>query len=191
MIFSYVAELATGKRRRNEHLRYLLLMKVLLRTGARVTEALLLKPTDIDFQVNTITLATLKKNIKDAEKLKPYQERKLPKRVLPLHPDLKDALMSYFLELHIDVKSGERIFPMARQMVNRYMSRVQSGLTARGYKVKINPHKFRHTFAVKALFDGVPINVVQRWLAHSSLLVTSVYANILSMDTAGYMKQVR
>ncbi|MCL5439951.1 MAG: tyrosine-type recombinase/integrase [Candidatus Thermoplasmatota archaeon] len=92
---------------------------------------------------------------------------------------------AYFLEMHIDVKSADRIFPMGRITVDKYLTKIEN---ATG--IKINAHKFRHTFAVRSLLDGVPINVVQKWLAHSSLIVTSVYADVLSMDTSMFMKQV-
>ena len=87
--------------------------------------------------------------------------------------------------MHVDTKSADSIFPVTRVTVDNYLSRI-----GKETGIKTNAHKFRHTFAVKALMDGVPINVVQKWLAHSSLLVTSVYADVLSMDTSAFMKQV-
>lgn len=186
VIFSYISDkIQSDRRRSRNHVRYQLLLKTLLRTGGRISECLMLKPVDVNFQAETVTLVTLKKNQNKGGDIKPYAARKLPRRVLPLHPDLKNAMMSYFLEMHIDTKSGDPIFPVKRVTVDNYLTRIEK---ATG--IKINAHKFRHTFAVKALLDGVPINVVQKWLAHSSLLVTSVYADVLSMDTASFMKQV-
>ncbi|MGC8563259.1 MAG: tyrosine-type recombinase/integrase, partial [Thermoplasmata archaeon] len=52
-------------------------------------------------------------------------------------------------------------------------------------------HKFRHTFAVKAIMSGVPLNVLQKWLGHSSVFTTSVYTEIMGMDTRMFMEQVR
>ncbi len=178
----------------NYHKRYGLLLKVLLRTGARIEEIvpydrpasvdkrgktkpaehfLGLRPVDINLNLNTINLLTLKK------KKKTY-------RTLPLHPDLKDAIMQYFLEFHIDTKSEDPLFMIRRQSVDEYLDKIE-----RSVSIKVNAHKFRHTFAVKALLDGVPINVLQKWLAHSSLAMTTVYADVLGMDTSDFMKGIR
>ena len=168
-------------------------MKVLLRTGARIEEIVPydrpakvdqkgktkqaehfpgLRPVDINLDLNVINLLTLKK------KKKTY-------RTLPLHPDLKEALMQYFLEFHIDTKSEDPLFPIRRQTVDEYLGEIE-----RSVGIKVNAHKFRHTFAVKALLDGVPINVLQKWLAHSSLAMTTVYADVLGMDTSDFMRSI-
>ncbi|MGC8515653.1 MAG: tyrosine-type recombinase/integrase, partial [Thermoplasmata archaeon] len=157
--------------------RYKLLLTILLRTGARISEALMLKQNDFDLATRNITMITLKKNVR-IDKMKEYAIRKLPKRVLPMHQELKDATMAYFIDMHIDSKSQDLLFPISRITVDKYLTRMEK---ATG--IKINAHKFRHTFPVRCLLDGVPVNVLQKWLAHSSLIVTSVYADVLSMDT--------
>ena len=176
------------------HRRYGLLLKVLLRTGARIEEIVPydrlarvdrkgknhpaehypgLRPVDVNLALNTINILTLKK------KKKSY-------RTLPLHPGLKEALMQYFLEFHIDTRSEDPLFQVRRQSVDEYLDKIEGSV---GFKV--NAHKFRHTFAVKALLDGVPINVLQKWLAHSSLAMTTVYADVLGMDTSDFMRNIR
>ena len=181
-------------RKANYHKRYGLLLKVLLRTGARIEEIVPydrpakvdkvgkncpaehypgLRPIDVNLALNTIGLLTLKK------KKKTY-------RTLPLHPDLKEALMQYFLEFHIDTKSEDPLFQVRRQSVDEYLDKIE-----RSIGIKVNAHKFRHTFAVKALLDGAPINVLQKWLAHSSLAMTTVYADVLGMDTSDFMRNIR
>ena len=186
-LLAYVDErIHADSRRRGYHKRYQLLLKTLLRTGARISEALMLKPSDINLQTETITIVTLKKDPrKNPADLKPYAARKLPKRTLPLHPDLKDAMMQYFLEMHVDVRSDALLFPITRGSVDNYLTKMEKSLG-----IKVNAHKFRHTFAVRSLIDGVPVNVLQKWLAHSSLMVTSVYADVLSMDTSQFMRQI-
>ena len=188
-----VREISDSKKA-NYHKRYGLLLKVLLRTGARIEEIVPynrpasvdkkgkpqqpqcypgLRPVDINLNLNTINLLTLKK-------------KKKTHRTLPLHPDLKEIVMQYFLEFHIDTKSEDPLFPIRRQSVDEYLDKIE-----RSVGIKVNSHKFRHTFAVKALIDGVPINVLQKWLAHSSLAMTTVYADILGMDTSDFMRSIR
>jgi len=193
-IYNYVMK-SGNKGKDNYRKRYLLLVKVLLRTGARIEEVVPydrperetdngkkypeehfpgLRPKDVNLSLNTISILTLKKG-----RMRPY-------RTLPLHPDLKDAIMQYFIEFHIDTKSDQPLIPIRRQSVDEYLTRMEKALG-----ISINAHKFRHTFAVKALLDGVPLNVLQKWLAHSSLVMTSVYADVIGMDTADFMNRIR
>lgn len=184
----------TDPRKANYHKRYGLLLKVLLRTGARIEEIVPydrpakvykrgkthpeehysgLKPIDVNLALNTINILTLKK-------------KKKTHRTPPLHPDLKEALMQYFLEFHIDTRSVGPLLQIRRQSIDEYLEKIDASV---GFKV--NAHKFRHTFAVKALLYGVPINVLQKWLAHSSLAMTTVYADVLEMDTSDFIRNIK
>ncbi|MFP3257313.1 MAG: site-specific integrase [Candidatus Nanopusillus acidilobi] len=165
---------AKRKRDIDYYNKYYLIMKFLLRTGARIDEALMVRPIDINIELNTITLITLKKKEKDV------------KRTIPLHPDLKTDIMQYYLEYNINKKSEERLFNMTRQSVDLFFKKMQKDL---GFK--IHAHKFRHTFAVKAILSGVPINILQKWLSHSSIFITSIYTDITGMDTSQFMNQIK
>jgi integrase len=162
-----------NKKRASYHKRYFLLFKTLLWTGARIDEALAIRPIDVHFDINTIDLITLKKS-------RPVI------RTIPLHRELKDAFMTYFIDLKIDPKSQERIFPMRRQAVDLYFKRMQRDL---GFR--IHAHKFRHTFGVKAIINHVPLSVLQEWLGHSSIFTTSIYTQITGMDTSQFMNQMK
>jgi len=165
---------AKRKRDIDYYNKYYLIMKFLLRTGARIDEALMVRPIDINIELNTITLITLKKKEKDV------------KRTIPLHPDLKTDIMQYYLEYNINKKSEERLFNMTRQSVDLFFKKMQKDL-----RFKIHAHKFRHTFAVKAILSGVPINILQKWLSHSSIFITSIYTDVTGMDTSQFMNQIQ
>ena len=176
--------------------RYYFLMKALLHTGARIEEIVPyhrdeyidkkgihkeitspgLRPADINLDIGTVTLPTLKKQTLNG---------KLPQRVLPISQDFKNEYMSYAMAMHIDIKSKDPLFPITRKAVNKFMGKMQSEL---GFG--IHPHKFRHTFAVTAVLSGVPLNVLQEWMAHSSIFITSVYTQITGIDTSRYMGQM-
>lgn len=47
----------------------------------------------------------------------------------------------------------------------------------------------RHSSARHWLLNGVPINVVSKWLGHSNLSATMIYAEFVS-DPGGFMEQV-
>ena len=180
-IFDAIQERAVGdKRHAAYHKRYFLLAKVLLRTGARISEALMLKPTDVNLATNTIRLRTLKQG-SDKNGI-----RKEKYRTIPLHPDLRDAYMQYLLEFNINQKGEDLLFRMKRQPVDRYFKGMEPEMG-----IKIYAHKFRHTFGVKAMMDNVPLNVVQQWMGHSSIFTTSIYLQITGLDTSQFMERVR
>jgi len=44
---------------------------------------------------------------------------------------------------------------------------------------------------VKAILSGVPVNILQKWLSHSSIFITSIYTNITGMDTRQFKSKIR
>jgi integrase len=171
-IFSKYQEAKT-QRLKKYYKKYYLLIKILLWTGARIDEALVLRPIDINFDVNTITLITLKKKNKNA------------KRILPIHYELKSDIMQYYIDNNINKNSQDKLFSITRQSVNAFFKKMEKDL-----KFRIHAHKFRHTFAVKAVMSNIPLNVLQQWLGHSSIFTTSIYTQITGIDTSQFMNQV-
>ena len=181
-IFQEISEkISNDKRRSDRHKRYFLLVQFLFRTGGRIDEVLLVKPSDVNLSTNSIRMKTLKqkKNKKTGIKKDKY-------RIIPLHDDLRDAFMQYLLDMNISTRSEDPIFPMKRQVVDVYFKKMQEKL---GFK--IHAHKFRHTFAVKAIMDNIPLNILQQWLGHSSVFTTSIYTQITGMDTSEFMGRMR
>ena len=180
-IFHEISEkISSDRRRAGKHRRYFLLVEFLYRTGGRIDEIFMVRPLDVNLATNLIRLKTLKQE-KDRNGI---QKEKY--RVIPLHVDLRDAYMQYLLDMNIPTKSGDPLFPMSRQVIDLYFKKMQDKL---GFK--IHAHKFRHTFAVKAIMDNVPLNVLQQWLGHSSIFTTSIYTQITGMDTSQFMERIR
>ena len=180
-IFNEIAEkINVDIRRADRHKRYYLLVNFLCRTGARIDEILMLRPSDINLATNSVRMKTLKQG-KDRNGI---QKEKY--RIIPLHADLRDAYMQYLLDMNISTKLEDPLFPMSRQVVDLYFKKIQDKL---GFR--IHAHKFRHTFAVKAIMDNVPLNVLQQWLGHSSIFTTSIYTQITGMDTSQFMERVK
>ena len=180
-IFNEISEkINTDKKRTDKHKRYFLLVEFLYRTGGRIGEVLLVKSSDVNLSTNSIKMKTLKQG-KDKNGI---QKEKY--RIIPLHAELRNAYMQYLLDMNISTKSEEALFPMSRQMADPYFRKMQDKL---GFKV--HAHKFRHTFAIKAIMDNVPLNILQQWLGHSSVFTTSIYTQITGMDTSEFMRRVR
>ncbi len=160
--------------------RYNLLVITLLETGARIDEALQLRPIDFNLNTGTIRLITLKKKIKNKDK--PIY------RFIPIHRDLKEAFLTYIAKYHIDIRSEERLFKQSRTAVSEFFRKMEKEIQVQsGIKLRIHAHKFRHTFAVKSILAGVPLNVIQEWLGHSSIFITSIYLKITGRDTRSFM----
>ncbi len=117
-----------NEKRASYHKRYYLLFKVLIYKGASIDEALMIRHIDVILDINTIDIITLK-------------QKKSSIRIIPLHMNLKDSIMAYFVEFKIDPKSQEKIFLMKRQAVDLYFKRMHKDL---GFMIPA--HKFRHTF---------------------------------------------
>ena len=155
----------------DDRAKYLLLLVFLLRTGGRISEVLELRVRDVDLEKNVIRIRTLKK-------------KKETFRKIPVHPELRDAFQNYLYRVH--PKPKDEMFPMSRVAVFEFFKRMEKDL---GFE--IYPHKFRHTFGVKAAFAGVPLNDLQGWLGHSSIWTTSIYTEATGRDTQEQMNRIK
>ncbi len=163
--------------------RYNLLVIVLLETGARIDEALQLRPIDFNLNTRTVRLITLKKKTKDKDK--PIY------RYIPIHRDLKESFLTYIAKYHIYIRSENRLFRQSRSAVVHFFRKMEKGILFQsGIKLRIHAHKFRHPFAVKSILAEVPLNVTQEWLGHSSIFITSIYLKITGRDTRFFMDMI-
>jgi site-specific recombinase XerD len=156
------------------------LVKFLYRTGARINEVLILKPSDINLTTDTFRIKTL--NL--GKDMNVIQKEKF--RMMSIHLDLRDTYLQYLLEFNIPQKSEDLMFQMKRQVVDLYFKKIQDKLG-----IRVHAHKFRHTFAVKAIIENFPLNVLQQWLGHSSIFTTSIYTQITGMDTSQFMERIK
>ena len=56
--------------------------------------------------------------------------------------------------------------------------------------IRLYPHLFRHTFATKALNQGMPIELVQMLLGHSKIETTQIYAKIRESNLELYYQKL-
>lgn len=144
---------------------------ILAFTGCRIFEGLNLKGKHIDIESQAITFETLKKR------------RKGIFRQVPIPKDLLDLLKA----VHNPIKySGSFLWANKR---NNQLSKmgaykqVKKVFLKAGINEPMNqPKALRHGFAINALQAGVPLNQVQKWLGHSSITTTAIYANALGEE---------
>jgi site-specific recombinase XerD len=150
------------------------LLSLLYNTGARIQEALNLRPQDLHLR-SPAHVRLMGKGQKE--------------RISPIWPETAELLTSLI------ERNG--IGPHERLFINRY----GAPLTASGFRFRlrqyirtaalrqptlsqkrITPHVFRHTTAVHLVAAGVDITVIRSWLGHAHLDTTNQYAQA-NLDT--------
>jgi site-specific recombinase XerD len=132
-------------------------------TGLRVSEAVRLRPEDIDSQRMVIQVRS-GKGAKD--------------RLVPLSPLLLDALRQYWRIVRPQgwLFPGDRpLAPLNRATVSRTcrMAALAAGLSKR-----VTPHLLRHSFATRLVELGTDLHTIQQILGHSRIGTTSLYTHV-------------
>lgn len=169
------AVLAQFSRRAPTGIRNKALVTLLYRSGLRISEALALRPADMDTEVRSIRLL--------ATKSQRAQTRYY-------HATADDALGRWLdkrRELGIG-NHGRKLFctldggPVSDDYVRGMLHRVAGKA---GIDKRVTPHTMRHTFAMELVRAGTPITVISKLLGHSSVAVTARYLDHLSNYEAG------
>ena len=132
-------------------------------TGARVSEVLALTSEAFQLGSGVVAIRTLKR-------------RGYVVREIPIPPRLTAALDRTF-----DLQARQRDTELAPQRLWRF-SRItawrfiKAAMASAGVVgVRATPRGLRHAFGVGTLAAGVPLNIVQRLLGHSSIETTTIY----------------
>jgi integrase len=155
-----------------QKLRDYLLVLLLWQTGARISELLNVKVSDIDFFNATIKLQTLKRKVRT-------------ERAIPVKPQTLGLLALYINQFGL--QKNDKIFKISRQQAFRIVKRAVLEVFP-GDTKRAHPHILRHSFAVYCLSQGVPITVVRSWLGHRNITSTLVYTQALAQDTRRFFE---
>jgi integrase len=135
-------------------------------TGARISEPLGITPRHIDVVAKTTTLRTLKR-------------RRLVYRTIPVPDDLLEML-----ELIHDTTNRKNVdqalWPVDRATAHRWVKTAMAVAGLAGPQASAKG--LRHGFAIAALEKNVPLNIVSRWLGHSNLQTTTIYATFTGSE---------
>ena len=161
-----------GKYKRRLHL----LIMFLLDTGCRISEALSLHISEIDFDNLLVTL--------DGKGRK--------QRMVPFSFELRKAIVRYLKDY--ERKSNHLLF------ANRSLAGLERRNVLRDVKILcrylgFEPpirtlHAFRHSFAVNYLRRGGSVFHLQKVLGHSTLEMTRRYANLVTADLQAVHERV-
>ncbi len=146
-------------------------------TGCRISEALALTPKLVDFSEKALVFKSLKKRGKTIYRAVPVPEEALD--TLDMVHGLTEATNGKKSTI-----LNKPLWPWARMTGFRH---IKSVMDAAG--IPDGPHKcpkgLRHGFGVHAIAKGVPLNMLSKWLGHSSLEMTAIYANALGEEQRG------
>lgn len=83
------------------------------------------------------------------------------------------------------VRKGSRVFGVDDDTLKWWAWTLSKKL-----RFRFNTHRLRHTFATKMLSEGVPLEVIQGWLGHSSIMTTTRYAAVLPRVSEVWARRV-
>lgn len=147
-----------------ENKRNQMICKMLIATGARISEILNLEIKNVE---NT-----------DFEFVKVFGKGS-KYRYIPIYPELENELKEYINVYRSQLKSSVGsflLFPGIRRenfwkVLNKHALNV-------GIEKKIHPHLFRHSTATLLLENGADIRMVQEILGHASIKTTEIYTHV-------------
>lgn len=141
---------------------------MLLYSGCRISEALELSVSSIDFSSKAVIVRTLKK-----------RGNKKIYRSIPL-PDYYLDELNLVHNLKKQKIKNSRIWNWSRATASRKVDQVMQKAKIKG--TQACPKGLRHGFVVTCLEKKIPLNMAQKWAGHSSLAVTAIYANAIGKE---------
>jgi integrase/recombinase XerD len=147
-----------------------LFVLVLIWTGARISEVLSVTPQCFQFDTGVLAVRTLKR-------------RRHAVREIPIPPELVTELDGCFdlqQRQQESLLAGQRLWRFHRVTGWRLIKCVMENAGIRG--IRATPRGLRHAFGVGTLGAGVPLNIVQRLLGHSSIKTTTIYTEACGPD---------
>lgn len=147
-----------------EGIRDKLIIKLLIATGARISEILNLKIRDIENQDYEF--------IKVLGKGSKY-------RVVPIYDSLEKEIKEYLLNNRSSLKEANenfKVFPGIRR--ENFWKKLKKIAKNAGIEKNVYPHIFRHSVATVLLSNGADIRIVQEILGHANISTTEIYTHV-------------
>jgi len=156
------------------------LLRIMLDTGLRLSEATALRWRDIDLTTGKLMVRqgkgakdrTLWIGDEDLDMLRSWRERQAR--------DVAGTPEHVFTTLEGKPISGRYV----QAMVKRYATRA-------GIEKDIHPHTLRHSFATDLYRRTTNIRLTQKALGHSNLATTQIYTHIVDEELEGALRSFR
>jgi integrase/recombinase XerD len=142
--------------------------EMLVYSGARLSEVVSLTTRNIDLKNHAVIIESLKKRKRGIY------------RSVPLPDDFMERLdLVHGIRRHQQRgKAPARLWTFQRTTAWHIVKEVMR----RAGIPNASPKSLRHGFGVAAVTSSVPLNMVQKWLGHSNIANTAIYANALGEE---------
>jgi len=147
-----------------------LLLMAVYSAGLRVSEAVSLKLSDIDFGRNIITIRA-GKGRKDRTALLSDIFRKSLAEYEKIEKPREWIFPGHSADEHISVRTAEKVF--------------ENALNKSGIKKHASIHALRHSFATHLLENGIDIRYIQKLLGHANVKTTEIYTHVSNRHLLG------
>ena len=140
-------------------------------TGVRISEGLGVLLSHVDYQGKCIVIESLKKRKKGIY------------RQIPVPDSFLDELnMTHKLRKRQNTQKykNQKVWRWARNTAYLRVMSVMNRAEIKG--VHACPKGLRHSFAIHCIEKQIPLNLVSKWMGHSSLEMTAIYANALGKE---------
>ena len=147
-----------------EGMRNKLIIKILIATGARISEILNLEIKDVENQDYEF--------IKVLGKGSKY-------RIIPIYDSLENEIKNYLTIYRPKLKNASesfKIFPNTRR--EKFWKDLKTIVKNAKIEKNVYPHIFRHSLATILLGNGADVRIVQEILGHANITTTEIYTHV-------------
>jgi len=163
----------TGQRNRT-------MLRLMLDTGLRLSEAIHLRWKDIDLNSGRV-MVRRGKGAKDRTLW--TGKHNLPALVAWKERQASECIGSP--QIVFTTKEGGKLDPAyIQRMVKRYAAKA-------GIEKNVHPHTLRHSFATDLYRETTNIRLTQKALGHANLATTQIYTHIVDEELEGALKSFR
>ncbi len=163
--------------------RHRLLWDFIWHTGARISEALQVRPKDLMLDGQTtssVSLVSLK--LGDKKKKDGEIRREVP---------ITDVSFIHALQRYIKTHQIKKLSPLFDLSRKTAYAAIKRNAKAAGLPQNVTPHTLRHSYAINLLLHGVQITRIKAHLGHTRLETTEIYLQVLGRDTAHLVMHVQ
>ena len=154
--------------------------ETLVYTGCRISEGLSLTEKGINRGNCQITFNSLKKRRGDLYRTIPVPEKYI---------DTLAVAHKIVERNKTKTKAGVRIWTWSRQYAFRLIKElmIDAGIPEGKHRL---PKGLRHAFGVNAVVKGVQLNMLMKWMGHSDISTTAIYADAIGKEEAEIAKKM-
>ena len=148
----------------------------LAHTGARVSEALAVRPMDIDLEAASIRIRTLKRRAEHW-------------REVPVPPEVLRALEFVHALRSTPAKAADKpLWPWSRATAHRKITKTMADAGVEGPQAC--PKGLRHGFGFAAVATGVPLSTIAAALGHANLQTTAIYTTAADLKARDFLARM-